>query len=223
MRAETAHSGEGAKGKETRSTRIVTIAITTIAIAMVTYHLVYTQYMMQGVIRHQNAHFAFALVLVFLTGLQKRRKLWPLSLALIIASLVATGYVQVFEEDLQLRQGWPTTPDIVIGFLLAVVAIEATRQTFGIIFPALALLSLGYAFFGHYLPLPLYHSLSTAADIASNISIGLRGMYGTFLSVSANYVFLFVVFGSLLQMSKASVFFMEFGKIAAAKLRGGPA
>lgn len=209
--------------EKSRLSRAVDISITVVAIIGALYHLISTQYLFQTFLEHQNNHFAFSLILVFLISLKKNPKRWPFILVLILLGMVATGYVKVFFTDLQGRVGFPTTMDLVIGILLVVIALEATRQAFGPAIPALAIIAISYDLFGHYLPQPFYHFQFTLEYVVTHLSIGLQGMYGTALSVSVNYIFLFFLFGGILQKSGAIAFFTSLGKLAGRKLRGGPA
>ncbi|MFH0914192.1 MAG: TRAP transporter fused permease subunit, partial [Chloroflexota bacterium] len=111
-----------------------------------------------------------------------------------------------------------------VGVILIIVAIEATRQSWGIILPIVTIIAILYAFTCQYWPGAFYHSPYSLNYLLSHLSAGFSGMYGgTALGVSANYIFLFIVFGALLQVSGSTGFFMEAGKLAARRLRGGPA
>ena len=197
--------------------------ITIVAVVGALYHLICTQWLFQTFLEHQNNHFAFSLVLVLLVIMRQKPKRWPYLLGLMVIGLVATGYVKIFFSALQERAGFPTTADMVIGIMLVIVALEASRLAFGLAIPILACIFIGYDLFGHYLPDPFYHMKFDLKYVVSNLSIGLQGMYGTALSVSVNYIFLFFLFGGILQKSGAIEFFSNLGKLAGRKLKGGPA
>ena len=204
------------------------ILITITAFSMATYHMIYTQYIILDPFLHNNVHYAFSLVLVYLMELKnKSRVYWPLLIFLIALSLVSTLYIHVNYEELVSFRGpmYALTPvDIFIGIALLVVGLEATRRAFGNIFPVIALIFIGYAYFGHYIKGPLHTPSQSINELLSMYSVGLQGgMYGTVLTVSANYIFLFVLFGGVLGATGASRFFLQMGSLAAKKLRGGPA
>ncbi len=203
--------------------KVVEIAIPVVAISMAVYHLVSTQRFLQGPIEHQATHLAFGLVLVFLIALKKRTRLRPLILLFLLASVVATAYIKIFISGLEMRAGTPTLPDIVIGFILVVVVLWAAREAFGPVLPIIASLAILYFLFGQYLPDPLYHSSFKVARVVSHLNIGLTGMFGTVLGVSANYIFLFILFGGILQASGAMEFFLQLGRLAGRRLAGGAA
>lgn len=68
---------------------------------------------------------------------------------------------------------------------------------------------------------PLYHREFNYSYVISYLSIGLSGIFGSFLSISANFVFLFVVFGALLEIIKVNDLFYELGKAAGRVFKGG--
>ena len=69
-----------------------------LALIMGVYHLVYTRWLLQDPLMHQNTHLAFALVLVFLSSVSKKPKIWPLNLAFIVLSLVGLN-IDTYQID----------------------------------------------------------------------------------------------------------------------------
>lgn len=200
------------------------IAVIVVALAMVLYHLISSQELVQSSIGHLNTHLAFCLALVFLAGLAEGEgKSWRLwSLVFLSLSLLATGYVQVLYPELLMRPYFNTPTDLVIGVLLIFLTLEATRRSFGLMLPILVLIVVLYPFIGLYLPEPFYCSSWGLVRTISNLSVALRnGIYGVVLPTSANYIFLFIVFGGLLQALGGTAFFLSLGKLAVGKFRGG--
>ncbi len=199
--------------------------ITVVGLGMFAYHMITTQYLFVGAYEHQTIHLGFLLVLTFLNSMRKSQKGWVRSVQglFIISSIVATGYVFVSITHLEEVVGYPEPIDMVIGVLLILLVVEGTRQAWGTILPIVACLFMAYFFFGHHIPGALHHRKFGFDYIISYLSIGLSGIYGTFLSISANQVFLFVVFGALLEVIKINEFFFEAGKVAGRVLDGGPA
>lgn len=204
--------------------RVLDISLVTASIAMVLYHLVSSIRFLEGPIEQQNTHLAFALVIVFLSAMKKRGIFWRIALVLLVLiSLACTAYVRIFSLELQLRAGFNTLPDLIIGSLLIIVVLEATRLTFGWVLPGLGVIAIVYFFLGEYLPAPFTLPPFFPPEVViSRLSIGLSGIYGSILSISVNYIFLFVVFGALFAVSGATRFFIQIGKLLGTKLRGGP-
>jgi TRAP-type uncharacterized transport system fused permease subunit len=161
--------------------RILLTAIAVVAVAMTLYHLVFSQYILQTPVEHRNTHYSFALVLVFLISIHESKKRVWLPLSFLLLGLIATIYVKIYYDELQLRAGLPTDFDLVIGTLLLIIGMEATRRAFGLALPLICAILMLYVFFGHILPPPLWHYRLTFAEVITRFSIGLTGIYGTVL------------------------------------------
>ncbi|UCF57436.1 MAG: TRAP transporter fused permease subunit [Deltaproteobacteria bacterium] len=214
--------GEGIVGGR-GSSKVIDIAITLVAMAMVVYHLISTQYLLLGPIEHQNTHLGFSLILVFLSSLKKSRRLWPLTLAFLLCAVLAVTYIQVFYIDLENRMEFPMVWDLVIGALLIVAVLEGTRRALGLVLTAVALFFIAYALFGQYLPRPFGIFPISVTQLVYELSTGFTGIYGVVLSVSANYIFLFVLLGGILKVAGGPRFFREIGLVVGRMLKGGPA
>ena len=123
-----------------------------------------------------------------------------------------------------MRVGVPETPDIIVGIVLVIVVTEATRRTFGLILPVLALIFIAYTLVGSYIPgvfhVPYYSPVTILTKMALDFG---KGMFGMILTVSVNYIFLFIVFGAFVQSVGAVKFFEQVGRLAGKRLRGGAA
>ena len=204
--------------------RIARTALVVCGLAMFAYHMVSSQVVLAGFIDNQAIHLAFILVLIFLDGAIRSETLPGrlLNLSLIAVSLAAVGYVYFNVEYLEESVGFPSTTGIIVGTVLVAVVIEATRRGWGLVLPLVAGLFIAYFMFGHLLGGPLSHQEFKYAYIISYLSIGLTGIFGQFLSISADQVFLFVVFGSLLAVIKINDLFFELGKGMGRYFSGGP-
>ncbi|MFC1868510.1 TRAP transporter permease [Thermodesulfobacteriota bacterium] len=203
--------------------KVLSIAISAIAFIMGVYHLVYSRWLLQDPLMHQNTHLTFALLLVYLTALSKKPKQWPYISFFLLLSLIGVIYVQVNYIELAERAGIPTTVDIIIGTIIVLVVLEACRITFGWIIPSIGVLLMAYALLSAHLPPPFYHTPITYSKVISWSSIAFNGVYGMFLHQSATYMIFFILFGGLLQATGVSESFMELGKAVGTKFRSGPA
>lgn len=203
--------------------RPLSIVISALAFMMGVYHLVYSRWLLQDPLMHQNTHLAFGLLLVFLTFLLKNPKRWPYIFSFIVLTLIGVIYVHVNYIELAERAGIPTTVDIIIGTIIVLVVLEACRMTFGWIIPSIAVLLMAYALLSAHLPPPFYHTPITYSKVISWSSIAFNGVYGMFLHQSATYMIFFILFGGLLQATGVSESFMELGKAVGTKFRSGPA
>ncbi len=209
--------------------RILPLLLTGLALFMVLYHLVYTQYLLLGPIHHLNLHYMLALTMVFLGAMKDASSKTDRIVCgvLVLLGVYATAYIFVEFDNLQMFRA-PimdlTTQDMVVGVLLVGLGLEASRRAFGPVFPLVAICFISYAVFGSSLSGILASPKIEMPDLLVSFAMGLdSGIYGSSLAISANYIFLFVVFGSVLGVTGASVFFNQVGLMAGKKMAGGPA
>ena len=89
--------------------------------------------------------------------------------------------------------------------------------------PVLSLLVVAYGFLGPYLPEPLKSQSLPLDQTISNLSISFEGGVYAFLHISANFLFLFILFGGVLNATGAINFFITIGRMVMNKVRGGAA
>jgi TRAP transporter 4TM/12TM fusion protein len=209
---------------EKRTTKLDT-AIVGVACSMVLYHLVATQYLIWSSFEHQAMHLGFALTIVFLGALRvvKRRSLWLLNLALLVGGVFVISYFLIHFDELEVALLTFTTEQVIVGIMMVIIVIEATRRAWGPVLPMVAMLLIAYFFLGHLAPEPFHHHYIEPEYVVGYLGIGLAGIFGLILSVSANIVILFVIFGGLLWVTGAIHFVLEVGKAVGRRLVSGPA
>lgn len=131
------------------------------------------------------------------------------------------------------RAGSETTTDFVIGLLGLLLILEGTRRSIGVIVPLLAMAFVGHSLYCHlsleYETLPavpmwlLPHEGQDLRGLVGTTFLQSLGVFGPAAGVMFRYVFLFVVFGSFLQMSGATQFIIDFAQKVFGKSPGGPA
>ncbi|PLX36927.1 MAG: C4-dicarboxylate ABC transporter [Hyphomicrobiales bacterium] len=198
--------------------------IVVLGLAMFAYHMVSTQYLFFSSYEHQAIHLGFTFALLFLNHARGRGGRFSMILNTAFAVIGVACAVYVFANVVHLEEafGFPEPMDFFIGLLLIFLVVEGTRVAWGITLPIVAGLFVAYFVWGHLLPGQLYHREFNVDYVVSYLSIGLSGIFGTFLGISANQIFLFVVFGALLGVIRVNDFFLEAGKIAGRAFRGGP-
>lgn len=140
-----------------------------------------------------------------------------------VAASVSIYFIVFFEEIFIRRVGEPIGRDFMMGVLAIIVVVEATRRTMGLSLPIIGVLSLLYAMLGPYLPDILAHRGYSILRVLNHIYIGTEGIYGIAVGVVATYVFHFVLFGVLMQMTGLGQLFMDLAAIAAGRFSGGAA
>ncbi len=204
--------------------RSIRFLLTLTAVGMVIYHLFTVYGVVLGSFEHQNLHLAFLFLIIFLDRLMVA-KTAPAKITqglLITLAIGVTLYVGLNLTRLEEDIGFPELTDVIVGIVAIGICIEATRQAWGWTLPIVCSVFITYFFFGHLIPGPLTHREFDFDYVISYLSIGLTGMYGNFLAISANQIFLFVLFGSLMGLLKISDFLNELSKLISGRMRGGP-
>jgi TRAP transporter 4TM/12TM fusion protein len=172
-------------------------------------------------------HLAFALFLAFLAwpafrfSPRDRVPLVDWGLALIAA--FAGAYLMLFYAQLATRPGQPTTVDVVVSLAGVVLLLEATRRAVGWPMAALAAIFLAYCLLGPWMPDVLAHKGASLNRLISHMWLTTEGVYGIALGVSAGTIFVYVLFGALLDRAGGGNYMMQVSFAALGHLRGGPA
>src|SRR5690606_13510582 len=140
-----------------------------------------------------------------------------------LAASLSSLYLFVFYEALSLRPGAPTLADLIVAGFGMVLLLEATRRTLGPALTIIALVFLLYTFGGPYMPDLIAHRGASFQRAMSQQWLSAEGVFGIALGVSTSFVFLFVLFGSLLERAGAGNYFIKVSFALLGHLRGGPA
>ena len=172
-------------------------------------------------------HLVFAMVLVYLGlpfGKGGRRNRIPV-LAVVFAVLagLCAGYYALDYGGIAGRQGAPLTRDIIVGIALLLLLLEAARRTLGFALPVIAVLFILYALLGRYAPSVLAFKGASLRRVIGQLTLSQEGVYGVPLRVSASTVFLFVLFGALLERAGGGAYFVQLAYSLLGRFRGGTA
>ncbi|CAM3747589.1 TRAP transporter permease [Avibacterium endocarditidis] len=177
----------------------------------------------------RSIHLAFALFLAYLsfpafaTSPKHRIPLLDWFFATLGAFLGA--YYIFFYEGLVTRFGAPNTQDIIAGCLGVLLLLEACRRSLGLPLVIIASVFLAYNYFGQFLPTDwiISHRSGSLSQMVNQQWVTTEGVFGVALGVSTKYVFLFVLFGALLDKAGAGNYFIKTAFAYLGHLRGGPA
>ncbi len=123
-----------------------------------------------------------------------------------------------------LRQGNPTTPDVVFGTCLIIAVLEIARRTIGFVLPLIISVFIIYALFGPYMPAQiLQHPGVDWRQFINNMYFPFEGIFGVTLWIVSTVVFHFVLFGVVAQRMGLGQFFVDNAMILAGRYTGGPA
>ncbi len=188
-------------------------------------------------VTHRGVHLAFVLGLIFLVFPHRHALLektavhrlaapgnvpwfdWLLALA-VAASVL---YIPYIFEDLTFRVGNPLTIDVVMGSILILALLEATRRSMGWPLPIIAICFMLYALAGPVFPGLLKHAGASWSQLVNHQYLTSQGVYGVAVGVVATYVFHFVLFGVLATRIGLGQLFLDVASTVAGRYAGGPA
>jgi TRAP transporter 4TM/12TM fusion protein len=142
--------------------------------------------------------------------------------ALSITAVLAAGYVVVDWNQFFRRSVGPTDLDLVVGTVLILLVLEATRRTVGWIVPAICIGFLAYGYLGPLFPAPFDSASYSWQRIVGHDLMTTAGVWGVPLKVAATYVILFTLYGAVLEFSGASRFFLNVSFAAFKRSSSGP-
>ncbi len=175
----------------------------------------------------RSIHLAFAIFLAFTafpalkSSARDRVPVQDWFFALLGA--FSAGYLFLFYAELAGRSGAPTTFDLVVGVCGMLLLLEATRRALGPPLMVVAIVFLVYTFGGQYMPDVIAHKGQSLQKVMSHQWLTTEGVFGIALGVSTSFVFLFVLFGALLEKAGAGNYFIKVAFALLGHMRGGPA
>jgi TRAP transporter 4TM/12TM fusion protein len=175
----------------------------------------------------RSLHVGFLLLLTFLLFGWKQgrtRRAIPWYDWLLGGGAFALGFYHwVFEADLIVRAGDPSTTDLVIGVVTTALVFEAARRIMGWALPLLCIAFVPYALFGRSLPGFLLHRGYGFDQVIDTLYLGTEGIYGVPTYVSATFIFLFILFGAFLERAGMIQLFNDVALGLVGHRKGGPA
>ena len=178
----------------------------------------------------RSIHLGFALSLIFLLfpafkkGKKSKRNKVPFyDIILALLAVVVGLYWPIMQEELYYSVGNLSTLDLIVGALAVLLTLEATRRAVGLPITIIAVIFLIYAFFGRYFPGFLAHRGQDVESIVQLMFFTTDGILGTPISVSATFIFVFLLFGAFLVKTGVGEYFNDLAVSFAGHLIGGPA
>ncbi|MDR1621996.1 MAG: TRAP transporter permease [Synergistaceae bacterium] len=237
--SEPALAVEGANAQEIlekfdkeSSTRTLSNALLTkvffwLCVAVSLYHFVTSFYGTPVVLKHRSLHVAVMMCLGFVMypfgKKSSRQKVSLCDWALIALSIAVPVYVWVDYLGVIDRAGNPNVPDMIAATILVLLVLESTRRITGWALPILGLVFITYGLYGRNLPGIFAHRGYTWMQLSNHFFANTEGIYGSSVSVSASYIFLFILFGAVMVKSGMGGFFNDIAMAWAGHTKGGPA
>lgn len=175
----------------------------------------------------RGMHLAFGIFLVFMLytfrSSSARQNIPWYDWALAFVAVLCALYVNFFEAQLILRPGAPSILDIAVSCIGVLLLLEATRRCLGWPMTIIAAIFLSYVFLGPWMPDLIAHKGASLSRAASHFWITTEGVFGIALGVSASFVFLYVLFGAMLDRAGAGDYLTGVAFSLLGNFRGGPA
>lgn len=175
----------------------------------------------------RSIHLAFAILLAYLvfpalrTSPRDRVPFADIALGLVGAAVAS--YLFVMYDQLAQRPGNLTSMDFAVACIGIPLLLEAARRALGPALAVIAIVFLAYSLAGPWMPSLLAHRGVSLHALANHQWITTEGVFGIALGVSTSFVFLFVLFGALLERAGAGHYFIQLAFSLLGHLRGGPA
>lgn len=202
--------------------------ITLIALGASLYHLLYAYFHPFFALDHRVIHWGFMSSFIFLlypfsrkSSPRKRPSLFDLFF--LFLSLGICLWIFIFSHQILQRAGKYQPLDVLMGTLLVLLVLEAGRRSVGWSVPVVAIVFLLYALLGPYLPDLLAHKGYSVKRLSTYLALSTDGIFSIPLGVSAQFIFLFILYGSILRKSGAGKFFTDLAFSLTGWTRGGPA
>ena len=198
-----------------------------ISIIFVAFQLYAT---LSGIITAQilrATHLAFVQLLAFLLfPATKKMPRNTLPWYDVVLGLMGAGcwmYIVINFQTLVRRSGNNTTLDVIIGIVGILILFESCRRIVGLPIMTIASIFVLYAFFGKYLPGFLHHRGYSLQRVVCHLFYNTEGIMGTPIGACSTFIFLFILFGALLEKTGIGQFFIDVCNAIAGGASGGPA
>ena len=206
-------------------------------IALSAFHYYTAGFGLLQEITHRGVHLAFVLGMIFLVFAfspssaersVKSSLLNPGGVPLVDwllagACAVSVLYIPYVFDDLMFRVGNPSNMDVIMGSILFISLLEATRRSMGWPLPIIAIGFTVYALLGPYFPGLLKHAGANWSMMINHQYLTSQGIYGVAVGVVATYVFHFVLFGVMATRIGLGQLFLDVASTVAGRYAGGPA
>ena len=179
-------------------------------------------------------HLGFALTLAFLIyPVSKGKKISVFDVLISFVGAFSCFYIYFFYDQLVDRGGvllniligdsFKLPVELIIGGLGILTLLEATRRAIGLPLVIIAICFLLFSYFGRYAPEIISHGGLSLNRLVGFQWLDQEAIFGIPIGVSVDFIFLFVLFGALLETAGGGKYFLDLAFAMVGKMRGGPA
>jgi TRAP transporter 4TM/12TM fusion protein len=179
-------------------------------------------------------HLGFALLLAFLIfPFSKNKKISIFDILIGVLATFCCLYIYFFYDQLidrggvllkiNLGQGINIPIELIIGIFGILILLEATRRVIGKPLAIIAICFLLFSYFGQYAPDIISHGGLSLKRLVGFQWFDQEAIFGIPIGVSVDFIFLFVLFGAILETAGGGKYFLDLAFAMVGKMRGGPA
>lgn len=202
----------------------------TLGLFYVLIHVYSAYYGSPNSMMFRTLHVGAALALVFLylplrAGPDGRQPLpWlAVDVLFFFGSLWISAYFIIFYDSWEFRKFMMQPIDYFTAVVTVVLSLEATRRAVGLSLVVICGAFIVHALFANHFPVPFFGPPSTFDHLLVALFFGDEGIFGTAVAVMAQFVVIFILFGTLLTVSGGGSFFSRIAFALFGHLTGGPA
>lgn len=203
--------------------KITDAIVLIISITLALFHLYSASIGVMPAYQQSAIHWGLIGTYIIITRPLKFKGGIVIDITLAATNIFLSVYQIMLQDKFVDMAGMYSQFDKIVSILAIVVAIEIARRSIGKVLPAIAILFILYALVGYLLPGTFKTVKFSLERIAPYLYTSSDGLYGQTLYVSAQFIFLFVLFGAILDMTGAGEFFVNIAFAFTGKVRGGPA
>ena len=195
-----------------------------VAVVLCAFHLLAASPFLTLNNTEQSVYHGALIIIFFLLVKSGKSKVGNIvNVCLIILTIVSAYEVILLRNSNSATTMLYTDFQKIVSVLFVCAAIYISYRALGSILPGLCLLFLIYTFYGSYLPGAFETARVSVYRMATYLMVSSEGLFGSALNVAAIYIFLFVLFGSVLSFIGAGEFFVDIASAAFGNIVGGPA
>lgn len=191
------------------------------------YHLYTAAFGGPVTLVHRSIHVAMMLAMTFVMypfcSKSDHKKPTIVDWLLVILSFAAPVYIYTDYLGVVERAGNASSADMWMATLLVVLVLEASRRVSGNALSILSIIFILYGMFGRSMPSLFMHRGYDWLSLSNHFFANTEGIYGTSVDVAASYIFLFILFGCVMQKCGMGQFFNDIALALAGHTKGGPA
>ena len=179
-------------------------------------------------------HLGFALTLAFLIyPISKGKKINIIDVFISFVGAFSCLYIYFFYDQLvdrgglllniQISEKYNLPVELIIGSCGILILLEATRRAIGLPLVIIATCFLLFSYFGRHAPEIISHGGLSLNRLVGFQWLDQEAIFGIPIGVSVDFIFLFVLFGALLETAGGGKYFLDLAFAMVGKMRGGPA